>query len=211
MAFARERGGSVLKKGLGLGLASMLVAGVPAQSQTSDAVTYTYDALGRLVQTSHSGTVNNGVNSTYSYDPASNRTNVTVTGAAGTLGEPSGGTDPGGGPPPGGGGNPGGGGSNQPPVAQNDNGGTVALCSYKSVNVIANDTDPEGHYPLTLVGIQGVSPSSRGEAGVESSTNVGFTSYGSSGSVQVTYVVQDSQGATSTGVLTLNVAGGGCW
>ncbi|MFX5594922.1 hypothetical protein ABTD92_19925, partial [Acinetobacter baumannii] len=71
------------------------------------------------------------------------------------MGEPSGGTDPGGGPPPGGGGNPGGGGSNQPPVAQNDNGGTVALCSYKSVNVIANDTDPEGHYPLTLIAVQG--------------------------------------------------------
>lgn len=176
----------------------MLVSSAPAYSQSSDAVTYTYDALGRLVQTSHSGTANTGVNSTYSYDLADNRTNVTVTGGSGSSGDP------------GGGGNPGGGGSNQPPVTQNDNGGSVGPCGYKSVNVVANDSDPEGHYPLSLVSIQNVSPSSRGEAGVESSTNVGFTSYGSAGSVQVTYVVQDSQGATSTGVLTLTVSGGVC-
>jgi hypothetical protein len=39
---------------------------------------YSYDALGRLIKTSHSGTVNNGTSSCYAYDHASNRTNVKV-------------------------------------------------------------------------------------------------------------------------------------
>jgi hypothetical protein len=51
----------------------------------SETVTYSYDARGRLVQVSRSGTVNNGVQASYSYDKADNRTNVTVTGAAGTT------------------------------------------------------------------------------------------------------------------------------
>lgn len=44
-------------------------------------MTYVYDAKGRLVGVSRSGTVNNGVAATYSYDPSDNRTAVTVTGA----------------------------------------------------------------------------------------------------------------------------------
>ncbi len=195
---------------LKLGMASVLLFPVPVLAQSSEAVTYVYDALGRLVQTSHTGTANTGVNSSYSYDAADNRTNVNVSGAP----ESPGGGDPGGGGPGGGdpgGGNPGGGGTNQPPIANNDNGGTVGVCSFISVNVVANDTDPEGHYPLSLVSIQSVSPSSRGEANVESSTNIGFNSYGSGGSVQVVYVVQDSQGATSTGTLSLTVSGNGCF
>lgn len=43
-----------------------------------EASVYTYDVLGRLVATSTYGGANNGSTSTYSYDPASNRTNVTV-------------------------------------------------------------------------------------------------------------------------------------
>lgn len=49
-------------------------------SAASETTTYTYDALGRLVQVSNAGTINNGLNSAYSYDPAGNRSNVTVTG-----------------------------------------------------------------------------------------------------------------------------------
>lgn len=44
-------------------------------------VAFAYDARGRLVQVARSGTVNNGVTSSYAYDPADNRTQVTVTGA----------------------------------------------------------------------------------------------------------------------------------
>ena len=58
--------------------ASALIA---AAAQAAETITYTYDARGRLVQVSHSGTVNNGVTTTYSYDKANNRTNKTTTGA----------------------------------------------------------------------------------------------------------------------------------
>ena len=37
-------------------------------ASANDSVTYGYDALGRLIQTTHTGTVNNGLPSTYSYD-----------------------------------------------------------------------------------------------------------------------------------------------
>lgn len=47
----------------------------------SETVTYTYDALGRLVKVVHTGTVNNNMQTVYTTDPADNRTNVTTTGA----------------------------------------------------------------------------------------------------------------------------------
>lgn len=47
----------------------------------SETTTYSYDALGRLVSSVHSGTVNNGLTTTTTFDAASNRTNQTVTGA----------------------------------------------------------------------------------------------------------------------------------
>ena len=47
--------------------------------------TYTYDALGRLTAVSNSGTVNRGVATTVSYDPAGNRINYSVTGVATTV------------------------------------------------------------------------------------------------------------------------------
>lgn len=55
----------------------------------SETVTYSYDARGRLVQVSHSGSVNNGVQANYSYDRADNRTNVTVAGTGGPAAYPS--------------------------------------------------------------------------------------------------------------------------
>lgn len=63
-----------------LGLIAGLVLVTPAVA--SETITYTYDARGRLVAVMHSGTVNNGVQTTYTYDQADNRTNVTVTGGA---------------------------------------------------------------------------------------------------------------------------------
>lgn len=54
-----------------------LAIGITVPTHASETISYSYDALGRLVQVSHSGTVNNGASSCYSYDPADNRTNVT--------------------------------------------------------------------------------------------------------------------------------------
>ena len=48
----------------------------------TETVTYTYDALARVIQVVHAGTVNNGQQTTYKHDAAGNRQNTTTTGAA---------------------------------------------------------------------------------------------------------------------------------
>jgi hypothetical protein len=61
---------------LGVGFAAL-----PLPAFAGTTTTYTYDALGRLVQANTTGTVNNGVQMSTSYDPADNRTNYVVTGS----------------------------------------------------------------------------------------------------------------------------------
>jgi len=58
----------------------LLVLGAAAYA--TETITYTYDSKGRLVTVSHSGTVNNNVVTTYTYDKADNRNQVTTTGAS---------------------------------------------------------------------------------------------------------------------------------
>lgn len=52
-------------------------------ARASETITYQYDALGRLVQVTRTGTVNNGASAAYTYDPANNRTNVATTAPSG--------------------------------------------------------------------------------------------------------------------------------
>jgi len=54
---------------------------IASMAMASEAVTYTYDARGRLIKVEHVGTVNNGVVANYTLDKAENRVNVKVTGA----------------------------------------------------------------------------------------------------------------------------------
>lgn len=54
---------------------------LPSVAGASETISYSYDARGRLKQVSHSGSVNNGVTTTYGYDKANNRTSKTTTGA----------------------------------------------------------------------------------------------------------------------------------
>ena len=59
-------------------MGGLMIAGVARAAET---VTYTYDAKGRLVKVVHSGSVNAGVTTDYTHDPADNRTRVRITGA----------------------------------------------------------------------------------------------------------------------------------
>src|SRR3954452_6666083 len=59
----------------------LLISAAPAAA--SETITYTYDALGRLVAVTRTGSVNNGASAAYTYDPANNRTNVTTTAPGG--------------------------------------------------------------------------------------------------------------------------------
>lgn len=63
---------------IGLGFA-VLAASAAGASET---ITYVYDARGRLKQVVRTGTINNGVTTTYQIDKADNRTNKTTTGSA---------------------------------------------------------------------------------------------------------------------------------
>ena len=57
------------------------LAFLAAPAYAAETITYSYDALGRVVAVAHSGSVNNGLNAAYSYDPAANRNAKTVTGS----------------------------------------------------------------------------------------------------------------------------------
>jgi YD repeat-containing protein len=49
-----------------------------SRAGASETLTYTYDARGRLTKVVHSGSVNNGVTTTYTYDRANNRVTKTT-------------------------------------------------------------------------------------------------------------------------------------
>jgi hypothetical protein len=54
---------------------------LPAVANASETTTYSYDARGRLTQVARSGTVNNGVTTSYAHDKANNRTSKSTTGS----------------------------------------------------------------------------------------------------------------------------------
>jgi hypothetical protein len=160
----------------------------------SETTTYTYDALGRLISSASSGTVNNGLATTIAYDPAGNRACYGVTGAAtgsggGNCSAPPPPPPP---PPPG----------NQPPVANPDTAPSIPKCGSTSVNVTANDTDPEGNYPLTVTGVSGGASLT---LTILSASTIGIESLGASGLKTFSYTVSDSLGATSTGTVSITV------
>lgn len=65
---------------------NLLIGALPLLTMTTSAlaaetVTYTYDALGRLVTSTVSGGPTDGTNTAIQYDPAGNRSNYAVTGS----------------------------------------------------------------------------------------------------------------------------------
>jgi hypothetical protein len=89
--------------------------------------------------------------------------------------------------------------NDNPPVANFDNAGSVACGDFIIVNVVANDTDPDGHYPLSLVSASGTG------VAVYSSTELRILGSGGAGVKGFGYVVQNALGAQSTGAGSVNV------
>lgn len=96
---------------------------------------------------------------------------------------------------------------NQPPTTVADN-LSMPKCSIRSINVVANDTDPEGNTPIVLIGVSGAG--ALGYASVMNSTSVQYEAYSSPGSDTITYTVRDSLGATSTGILHVTITQAVC-
>jgi hypothetical protein len=91
---------------------------------------------------------------------------------------------------------------NNPPVPTNDT-ATTGSCTILTRNVVANDSDPDGDYPLTLtsVGYWG----DRGFAYAMNGTYIVFEAGGTTGTAAISYTVSDSRGATATGTFTVTV------
>ncbi|HTU10238.1 MAG TPA: Ig-like domain-containing protein [Allosphingosinicella sp.] len=93
---------------------------------------------------------------------------------------------------------------NQPPTAVTDT-RSVRRCTITQINVLDNDSDPEGNYPLTVTSVTGATI---GTAWVWNGTSVYYESTITPGSETLTYTVQDSLGATSNGTIQITVSGG---
>lgn len=101
---------------------------------------------------------------------------------------------------------------NQPPVAVSDGTLSVQKCQIKQITVTANDTDPEGNLPITLLSINGQTNYGAGTADVYSTTQIQYTANEVGGQTDtVTYTIRDSLGATSTGTLPVSVTNTGFW
>ena len=77
----------------------------------------------------------------------------------------------------------------------------VWVCQDKSINVTANDTDPEGNYPLTVTDV--TEQSYLGWLSVTSASTITFYANDIPGTDVVEYTVEDSLGASSIEYLYL--------
>lgn len=59
----------------------VMLALLPTAASANETADYVYDAKGRLTKVVRSGSVNNGIVATYTFDRADNRTGLTVTGS----------------------------------------------------------------------------------------------------------------------------------
>jgi len=95
--------------------------------------------------------------------------------------------------------------SNSPPVA-NPNSLSIYVCQTVTINLTGNDTDPEGNYPLTVTAVDSTPYANVSIASASSVTFEGV----SPGGQTLTYTVQDSLGASSTGLISLGVFAHSC-
>lgn len=93
--------------------------------------------------------------------------------------------------------------NNQPPVAVNDT-GSLTKCSADYFDVLANDYDPDGNTPLSLISVS--VDSQYGTATIDNN-KIYFTSLAVPGPAVVTYTMRDSLGGTASATLTLGIGG----
>ncbi len=194
----------------GVSLAAM-TCGALVSAQTSTE-TYSYDPLGRLVKVVTVGGANNGQTQSICYDKADNRTQYMANSSAGATEcggvsaptptptptpTPAPSPTPTPTPPP----------SNNPPITGPDEVSSQYCTGTFFVNLTANDTDPEGNYPLVLTNITRELGSATATImfGGTVQVNLGGADLDISNFV---YTVRDSLGATANG--TLVVSAGSC-
>lgn len=157
-------------------LFTVIALGCPVLTPVHAAQTtaYSYDALGRVATVCF---VESSRLITYSYDDAGNRTAIATTGtscAGGTV------------PPP-----------NQPPVANSDvKWGSYHVNDWVRVNVLANDSDPDGD-PLTITAASCISSGCTVTIHGDSLEVTGT----STGEKDITYTISDGRGGTDTSTL----------
>jgi len=90
------------------------------------------------------------------------------------------------------------------PTANPDNAGSHARCDEFTINPIANDTDPGGHYPLSLVSVA----SGSGYTATVSGNNVTFFAKGGGGTYNILYTVANTVGGQAQGIISYTVSPG---
>lgn len=186
MAFRGPTASRLLRVGL---LSCVVLIAVPALA--GEAITYTYDALGRLVVAQSDGTVNDDQTHALCFDPAGNRTKYRAD-DAGAL--PSCAPTPSPMPTPTAPSTP----SNTAPTAVADS-NNMNNGQTKVINVIANDTDADGDTPLVLTAASVVSGSATVSLASATEVRVVYVS----GNATISYQVTDARGASSTGQLSV--------
>lgn len=100
---------------------AIALASIAGAANAQETVTYSYDALGRLVATSVSGGPNSGMSTATGFDASGNRTSYTATNSSGPIS-----------------------------VADYVSATALQACSGISLYPLANDYDPSG-FPLQIV------------------------------------------------------------
>ncbi|WP_202392171.1 Ig-like domain-containing protein [Pontixanthobacter gangjinensis] len=184
----------------------MLVLSAPAALAQSTEKENEYDSLGRLIVAETTNGPNAGDALSFCFDEAGNRidlksadngtaANCAAPPPAPPPPPPAPPPPPPPPPPP----------SNNPPVANSDS-ATMFCDGISTVNLTANDTDPEGNYPLNLLAISG---GGFATASVASSSSVSVDAGPVNGTTSFFYTVEDSLLASSTGSFTVTTVGCG--
>lgn len=90
---------------------------------------------------------------------------------------------------------------NNPPTVGN-NSFSIKACAEKTIDLTSNDSDPEGNYPLRVTS---VGQTSLGVFDIVSDSSVIFYASGTAGGDTVSYTVEDSLGASATGLINFGV------